>query len=99
LESGADSPEFLDLFKKKSFAHLATVEPDGSPHVTPVWVDYDGQYILANSAKGRQKDRNMIERPNVTLDVLDPDNPYRYFAIQGRVVDVTEEGAREHINQ
>lgn len=91
--------EFLDLFAKKSFAHLATVEPDGSPHVTPVWVDYDGQYILVNSAAGREKDRNMSERPIVALDILDPDNPYRYLAIQGRVVDITEQGAREHIDR
>lgn len=60
------NPErFLDLFQKRTIAHLATIEPDGSPHVTPVWVDYDGQYILVNSAKGREKDRNMSERPTV----------------------------------
>jgi PPOX class probable F420-dependent enzyme len=91
--------QYLDLFQKKTIAHLATVEPDGSPHVTPVWVDYDGQYILVNSAKGREKDRNMSERPSVALDILDPENPYRYLAVQGRVIEITEEGAREHINK
>ncbi|MFB3121964.1 MAG: pyridoxamine 5'-phosphate oxidase family protein, partial [Candidatus Binatia bacterium] len=51
--------EFKDLFTKKAFAHLATLMPDGSPQVTPVWCDYDGTYILINSAKGRVKDKNM----------------------------------------
>jgi len=91
--------EFRDLFTKKSIAHLATIEPNGLPHVTPVWVDYDGQYILINSAKGREKDRNMSERPDVALSIVDPDNPYRYLAVQGHVVDISEEGACEHINQ
>lgn len=89
----------LDLFEKKAFAHLATVMRDGSPHVTPVWVDYDGDYVLINSAEGRQKDVNMEERPAVALDILDPDNPYRYLAIRGRVEEITEQGAREHIDR
>jgi len=99
-EPGGRIPEeFLDLFKKRSFAHLATLEPDGTPHVTPVWIDYDGQYIIVNSAKGREKDRNLRERRAVALSILDPDNPYRYLALQGHVVEITEEGAREHIDK
>jgi len=92
-------PEFLDLVTtKKAFANLATVMPNGSPQVTPVWFDFDGQYIRVNSARGRVKDRNMRRDPRVALSILDPDNPYRYLAIRGRVVKITEEGAVQHIN-
>ena len=88
--------EFLDLFEKPSLSHLATLMPDGSPHVSPVWVDYDGQYILINTAKGRRKEMNMRERPKVALDIVDPENPFRFLSIRGRVVEITEEGANEH---
>ena len=92
-------PKYLDLFTKKAFASLATLMPDGRPQVTPVWCDYDGQHILINSAKGRQKDRNMKRDPRVSLAIIDPQNPYRYLEVRGRVVEVTEEGASEHIDQ
>jgi PPOX class probable F420-dependent enzyme len=91
--------KYLDLFHKKSFAQLATLMPDGSPHVAPVWVEYDGRHILINTAKGRVKDRNMRRDPRVGLDLLDPDNPYRHLSIRGRVTDVTEDGADEHIDK
>jgi PPOX class probable F420-dependent enzyme len=90
---------YLDLFEKKAFAHLATVMPDGQPQVTPVWCDYDGKHIIVNSARGRQKDRNMERDPRVSLEILDPDNPYRYLEVRGRVVEITEEGASEHIDR
>ncbi len=92
-------PEFLDLLTtKKAFANLATIMPKGSPQVTPVWFDFDGHYIRINSARGRLKDRNMRRDPRVSISILDPDNPYRYLMIGGRVVKITEEGAVEHIN-
>jgi PPOX class probable F420-dependent enzyme len=87
--------EFLDLFEKPSLGHLATLMPDGSPHVSPVWVDYDGRYILINTAKGRRKEMNMRARPQVALDIVDPDNPFRFLSIRGRVVEITGEGANE----
>ena len=90
---------FMDLFEKKSFAHLGTLMPDGSPHVTAVWVDYDGEFILVNSAKGRRKDINMVERPRVAIEIPDPDNPNRFLAVRGTVVDVTEEGAEVHLDK
>jgi PPOX class probable F420-dependent enzyme len=71
---------------------------DGSPQVTPVWVDYDGKYIRFNSALGRVKDRNVRRDPRVSISILDPANPYRYLAIRGRVVEITQKGADEHIN-
>ena len=73
--------------------------PDGQPQVTPVWVDFDGVHLLVNSAKGRQKDRNMRERPRVSLALIDPDNAYRYLEVRGRVVEVTEDGADAHIDK
>ncbi|MCC7463146.1 MAG: PPOX class F420-dependent oxidoreductase [Gammaproteobacteria bacterium] len=91
--------KFLDLFQKKALAHLATLMPDGSPQVTPVWVEYDGSHVLVNSARGRQKDRNMRRNAAVALSMTDPDNPYRYLEIRGRVVDVTEQGADAHIDR
>jgi PPOX class probable F420-dependent enzyme len=73
--------------------------PDGRPQVTPVWVDYDGEHIVFNSAKGRQKDRNVRRDPRVSLAVIDPENPYRYLEIRGKVVEITEQGADAHIDK
>ena len=89
----------LDLFQKRAFAHLGTLMPDGSPQVTPVWIDYDGTHLLVNSANGRQKDRNMRRKAKVGLDIVDPDNPYRYLGVRGTVVEITEEGADAHIDR
>jgi PPOX class probable F420-dependent enzyme len=87
-----------DIFDKKAFAHLATVGADGSPQVTPVWVDFDGQHIRINTARGRVKARNLERNPRVALAVQDPDNPYRYVQVRGRVAEMTEQGADEHID-
>lgn len=89
---------FQDLLTKKAFAHLATIMPDGSPQVTPVWFDFDGGHIRVNSAKGRVKDRNMRRNGQVALAIQDPDNPYRYLAVRGRVEGITEAGADAHID-
>lgn len=91
--------KYRDLFQKRAFAHVATAMPDGSPQVTPMWVDYDGTYILVNTARGRQKDRNLRRDPRVALTIMDPDNPYRYLLIRGRVAEITEQGAVEHIDR
>lgn len=92
--------KFRDLVTtKKAFAHLATLMPDGSAHVAPVWVDSEGDRILINTARGRVKDRNMERDKRVALSITDPDNPYRHVAIRGRVVDVTETGADQHIDK
>ena len=90
---------FLDLFHKKSFAHLVTLMPDGRPQVTPVWCDFDGTNVLVNSAKGRRKDKNMRREPRVALSIQDPENPYRYLEVRGRVVSVSEEGADAQIDR
>jgi len=88
----------LDLFQKKAFANLATLMPDGQPQVTPVWVDYDGRYVLINTAANRQKDKNMQRDPRVALSIMDPDNPYRYLEVRGRVAERTLDGADRHID-
>lgn len=90
---------FLDLFSKRAFADLATLMPDGSPQVTPVWVDLIDGHIIVNSAVGRLKDRNVRRDPRVAVAISDPDNPYRHLAIRGRVVEVTQNGADDHINK
>ena len=90
--------KFSDLLQKKAFANLATLMPDGEPQVTPVWFDYDGQNIRVNTAKGRQKDRNMRRDPRVSLAIMDPENPYRYLEIRGTVADITQDGADAHID-
>ena len=87
------------LTTKKAFAQLATLNPDGSPQVTPVWVDYDGTHVLINTAKGRVKAKNLAREPRVAISLSDPDNPYRYLGIQGRVVGMTEAGGDAHIDK
>jgi PPOX class probable F420-dependent enzyme len=92
--------KYLDLLQqKKAFASLATTMPDGTPQVTPVWFDYQDGRIRVNTAKGRVKARNMTSGAPVALAIMDPDNPYRYVQIRGRVGNVTEEGASAHIDQ
>ena len=90
---------YRDLFQKKAFCSLSTLMPDGSPQVTPVWCDFDGTHVIVNSAKGRRKDTNMRRDPRVSLAIIDPDNPYRYLEVRGRVDEITETGADAHIDK
>jgi PPOX class probable F420-dependent enzyme len=90
---------YLDLLtEKKAFAHLATLQPDGSPQVTPVWFDYTGGVIRVNTAKGRVKARNLKPGVKVALSIIDPDNAYRYIQIRGAVTKETPDGDNAHIN-
>lgn len=93
--------EFRDLFDfgKKVYAHLATIMPDGSPQVTPVWIDFDGTHVLVNTAVGRVKDRNLQRDGRVSMSLLDPANAYRYVEVRGRVVERTTDGAATHIDK
>ncbi len=92
--------DFQDLIKyeTKAFGFLATLMKDGTPQLTPVWFSADDQYIYINSARGRVKDRNMRRNPHVAFVIQDPKDPYRYLQVRGTVVDITTEGAREHID-
>lgn len=89
-----------DLLKDETqaFAVLATTMNNGTPQATPVWFNLEGDYILVNSAYGRTKDRNMRVHPNVALTILDPKDPYRYMQIRGVVMNITDEGAVDHIS-
>ncbi len=98
-QPGPIPEQFEELFKKRSHGHLATLLADGTPHVTPVWVDYDGKHVIVNSAKGRLKDISMSKRPQVAIEIVDPDNPNRYVLVRGDVVEITEEGADEHLDK
>ncbi|HEY3066594.1 MAG TPA: PPOX class F420-dependent oxidoreductase [Methylomirabilota bacterium] len=89
---------YRDIFDKKSFAHIATVGKDGTPQITPVWLDFDNGLIRFNTARGRVKERNLRANPKVALSIQDPDNPYRYVQIRGRVAEMTEQGADAHID-
>jgi PPOX class probable F420-dependent enzyme len=91
--------QFLDLFHKKAFGSLSTLMPDGSPQTNPVWVDYQDGELWVNSAAGRLKDKNMKRDPRVSVAVIDPDNPYRFLEIRGKVREVTQDGAPQHIDK
>ena len=96
-----DIPEKLkDLLtdEKKAFVYLGTSMADGTPQVTPIWFNTDGEHILINSAAGRVKDKNMRARPKIALCIADPEDPYRYLQIQGKVVEITTNGADAHID-
>jgi PPOX class probable F420-dependent enzyme len=87
------------LGDKPAFAQLATLNADGGPQVTPVWIDFDGTNLFINTAKGRVKTKNLAREPRVALSIQDPANPYRYLGIQGRVTAMTESGADAHIDK
>lgn len=87
------------LIEGQNFGHLATLMPDGSPHVSPVWVDHDGTHVLVNSAEGRVKVRNVRRDPRVALSVANHQNPYQMVTIRGRVVEMTHAGADAHIDK
>lgn len=90
--------KYEHILGKKGFAHLATIMADGSPQTTPVWFDVENGFIRINSAIDRLKDRNLKAQPVVALSIQDPDNPYSYVAIRGKVEERTTEGADEHID-
>jgi PPOX class probable F420-dependent enzyme len=91
--------KYRDLFTKRAFASLGTLMSDGSPQITLVWVDLEDDLVVVNTAKGRQKDKNMRRDPRVAMAIVDPENPYRYLEIRGRVAEITEEGADAHIDK
>ena len=92
------SPKAHDLIARPVLASLATLNPDGSPQITPLWVDLDGDDVVFNTARGRKKARNLERDPRVAVTVIDPDDQYNVVAFRGTVVDVTTEGADAHID-
>lgn len=93
-------PDHLkDLIERPIVAALVTVMPDGQPQATPVWFAYDGEHIIVNTARGRQKDRNMMARARVALSVIDPQDPYHWAELRGVVAEVDETSGRDWINR
>ncbi len=92
--------QYHDLFEKATFAHVTTTLPDGRPHTTPVWIDYDADddRLLVNTERHRRKAKNVDRDPTVSVSMTDPDDPYRFLSVTGAVDEVTTEGAREHID-
>lgn len=86
------------MFSEPYYGIASTVRPDGSPQQTVVWVDYDGENVVFNTADGRAKPRFIRQNPNVSLTVLDPENPFRWIAVSGPA-ELSEEGAAEHIEK
>lgn len=98
----ASIPEqYHDLFEKATFAHVTTLLPDGRPHTTPVWVDYDpdDDRLLVNTERHRRKAKNVERDPTVSVSMTDPDDPYRFLSVTGEVDEVTTDGARAHIDE
>ena len=91
--------EAIGIIEGKNFAYLATSMADGSPHVSPVWIDRDGDTILINTVPGRVKQKNVSRDPRVTINVVQENRNYRYLFIRGRVIEQTREGALDHVNR
>ena len=90
--------EAVHLLEGQHFAHVATVMADGTPQVTPVWIDHEGDTVSFNTAAGRFKEKNLRRDPNVALSIIDAENPYQPLIIRGKVSEITEEGADEQID-
>ncbi|MGH8981275.1 MAG: PPOX class F420-dependent oxidoreductase [Acidimicrobiales bacterium] len=89
-----------ELVARRVFASLATLDPDGRPQVTPLWVEMDGDDVLVNTARGRVKARNFEQDPRVGICIVDPESPYGgCVALQGTVVEATTDGADDHIDR
>ncbi|MEW6042773.1 MAG: PPOX class F420-dependent oxidoreductase [Thermoproteota archaeon] len=93
------TPSAVSLFKGKNIAFVASLMNNGSPQITPVWIDYDGQFLLINTAEGRIKQGNFARDPRVAVSVMDHNNPYNVVSVRGTVAEQTCVGADEHIDK
>ena len=93
------TPEIEKFLAGKNFAYFATLMKDGSPHVAPTWIDYDGKMILINTASGRVKENNVKHDKRVAISVSDNSNPYEMITIRGTVEEITDKNADEHIDK
>jgi PPOX class probable F420-dependent enzyme len=99
MSNAAMTTEVEQLLSGKNFASFATLMNDGSPHVAPTWVDYDGDMILINTAAGRIKEKNVNSDKRVALSVYDSSNPYNMVTIRGKVTEIIEQDADSHIDK
>jgi PPOX class probable F420-dependent enzyme len=91
--------DLLDLLRRPSPCFIATLMPDGSPQLTQTWVTTDGEHVVVNIVGGMQKARNLARDPRVAVNVVDPDDVNRYYAVRGRVIDMTTDGGAESIDE
>ncbi len=89
----------IQLLTGKNFAFVATLMKDGSPQITPTWIDFDGNSILINTAEGRVKQKNVSRDPHVAISIVDQNNPYQMVTIRGKVIEQTSSGADDHIDK
>jgi len=99
MSSSLITPPIIKLLEGKNFASFATLLDNGSPHVAPTWIDHDGDIILINTVIGRIKEKNVRNDPRVALSISDQENPYHMVSIQGKVVEITTNGADDHIDK
>ena len=94
------SEKVVQLLDKPVLGYIATLMKDGSPQVTPVWVDTDGEYILVNTSEGRIKARNLRRNPHVAISMADPSDPFMgSLYVRDKAVEITAEGADDHIDR
>ena len=95
-----DDPDIRRLFESKNLVYLSSLMKDGSPQVTPTWVDIEDAYILVNTPKGTLKQKNTSQDPRVALAIVDQNNPYHMVTIRGVVIEqITGVRAEEHIDK
>ena len=92
------SEKAIELIQAKNVGSFGTIRDDGTPNVTPVWVDWDGQHVIVNTVAGRAKEKHLRRDPRGTVSVFNLENPYNYVSISGHA-ELTEEGASEHIDK
>lgn len=93
------SEEQAKLFEGRNFGHVATIRSDGTPQVTPVWIDYDGEHVVFNTAVGRAKYKNIQRDPRITVEVMNHENPYEYVQVSGRAEMQEGDEAERHIDK
>ena len=91
--------DLIDLLRKPSPCFVATLMPDGSPQLTQTWVTTDGENVVVNVVDGHQKAKNLARDARVAVNIVDPTNVFRYYAVRGRVIDMRTEGGQESIDE
>lgn len=91
--------KYADILEKVAFANIATVGPNGEPQNNPVWFEWDGERFKFSQTKTRQKYKNLQREPRLAISIIDPDNPYRYMELRGRLTEIEEDPDNAFINK
>jgi PPOX class probable F420-dependent enzyme len=94
-----DKKDIQRLFQGRNLAFVSTLSKDGSPHITPMWADMEGDLILINTFESSAKSKNITKDPRIAISVVENSNPYNIVSIKGRVIEHTTEGADEHLKK